>query len=268
VVLSFENCPSKFSNLAGKTRKTLEALNKQQKSNYVVSNSGTIPHITQVSITSIRNSPPLKISTRWYLEEDIFTAIGGVVADAYGFTGWRDVELGMPYFHSFQCELIIAYLGGEAVIITRNGVSRRQVAPLHQMNSCILQGQTHFSVVWAYIGVVWYEYALAENVQQVPTENNFTVDVVIPASKRYLNQIMYWICIGLRYIASRSIEPCTELALPGGWMNIAENSLKENSQVFVFIDYMWHICVSTYRSSILKTEFETTNISLMLRPTR
>jgi len=33
--------------------------------------------------------------------------------------------------------------------------------------------------------------ALAENVQQVLTENEFTVDVVIPTSKRYLNQIMY-----------------------------------------------------------------------------
>jgi len=32
--------------------------------------------------------------------------------------------------------------------------------------------------------------ALAENVQQVLTENDFTVDV-IPASKRYLNQIIY-----------------------------------------------------------------------------
>ena len=32
---------------------------------------------------------------------------------------------------------------------------------------------------------------LAENVQQVLTENNFTVNVVIPVGKRYLNQIMY-----------------------------------------------------------------------------
>ena len=55
--------------------------------------------------------------------------------------------------------------------------------------------------------------ALAENVQQVLTENEFTVDVVIPASKRYLNQIMYWICIDLRYIAGRSIEPRTEACI-------------------------------------------------------
>lgn len=35
------NCPSNFSNLARKARETSEALNKQQKSNHVVSNSGT-----------------------------------------------------------------------------------------------------------------------------------------------------------------------------------------------------------------------------------
>ena len=44
-------------------------------------------------------------------------------------TGWRDVKLGMPYFYSFRCGLNMAYLGGEAVIITRSGVSRRQVVP-------------------------------------------------------------------------------------------------------------------------------------------
>ena len=44
-------------------------------------------------------------------------------------TVWRDVKLGMPYFYSFRCGLNMAYLGGEAVIITRSGVSRRQVTP-------------------------------------------------------------------------------------------------------------------------------------------
>ena len=52
--------------------------------------------------------------------------------------------------------------------------------------------------------------ALAEKVQQVLTENNLGADIVFPASRRYLNQVTYWICIGPRYIAGRSIEPCTE----------------------------------------------------------
>jgi len=33
--------------------------------------------------------------------------------------------------------------------------------------------------------------ALAEKVQQVLTENNFGADVVISASRRYLNQVLY-----------------------------------------------------------------------------
>ena len=72
-----------FQTLPEKLEKHSRHWINSKSQNHVVSNSGTIPHITQVSITSIRNSPPLKINTR-YLEEDIFTAIGGVVAQCKG----------------------------------------------------------------------------------------------------------------------------------------------------------------------------------------
>ena len=99
-------------------------------------------------------------------------------------------------FILFGVDLSLAYLG-EAVIITRSGVSRRQVAPPALFAPDIFEF-VYFARPDSVIdGVSVYRSrmamgdALAEKVQQVLTENNFTVDVVIPASKRYLNQVMY-----------------------------------------------------------------------------
>jgi len=119
-----------------------------------------------------------------------------VVADACGFIGWQDVKPGMPYFQSLWCRLIMVYLG-EAVIITRSGVSRRQVAPPALFAPDIFEFVYFARPDSVLDGVSVYRSrmamgdALAEKVQQVLTENNFTVDVVIPASKNYLNQAMY-----------------------------------------------------------------------------
>jgi len=90
----------------------------------------------------------------------------------------------------------MAYLGGEAVIITRSGVSRRQVVPPALFAPDIFKirvfCKARLSSRWCKRISESYGMgdALAENVQQVLTENDFTVDV-IPASKRYLNQIIY-----------------------------------------------------------------------------
>ncbi|KAJ3564812.1 hypothetical protein NP233_g8049 [Leucocoprinus birnbaumii] len=91
-----------------------------------------------------------------------------VVADACGFTDWEDVK------------------PGEAVIITRSGVSRRQVAPAATFAPDIFEF-VYFARPDSVIdGVSVYRSrmamgdALAEKVKQVLAEKNMTVDVVIP----------------------------------------------------------------------------------------
>lgn len=121
---------------------------------------------------------------------DYLFASESVVADACGFTDWEDVKPGRsdissdvrsPYHYS------VSYLG-EAVIITRNGVSRRQVAPPSVFAPDIFEF-VYFARPDSVIdGVSVYRSrmamgdVLAEKVQRVLVENNLTVDVVIPVS--------------------------------------------------------------------------------------
>lgn len=99
---------------------------------------------------------------------DYIFASESVVADACGFSDWEDVK------------------PGEAVIITRNGISRRQVATPATFAPDIFEF-VYFARPDSVIdGVSVYRSrmamgdVLAEKVQQVLTENNLTVDVVIP----------------------------------------------------------------------------------------
>lgn len=78
---------------------------------------------------------------------------------------------------------------GEAVIITRNNVSRRQVAPAAQFAPDIFE-YVYFARPDSVLdGVSVYRSrmamgdALADEVQRVLTEQNLSVDVVIPVSK-------------------------------------------------------------------------------------
>lgn len=110
-----------------------------------------------------------------------------VVADAGGFGEWQDVRpgscLSQPIYHSNP-----HFIPGEAVIITRSGVSRRQVAPPATFAPDIFE-YVYFARPDSVLdGISVYRSrmamgdALADEVQRVLTENNLTVDVVIPAS--------------------------------------------------------------------------------------
>lgn len=80
------------------------------------------------------------------------------------------------------------FLPGEAVIITRSGVTRRQVAPPATFAPDIFE-YVYFARPDSVLdGISVYRSrmamgdALADEVQRILTENNLTVDVVIPAS--------------------------------------------------------------------------------------
>ncbi|KAJ7074311.1 phosphoribosyltransferase-like protein [Mycena amicta] len=99
---------------------------------------------------------------------DYLFASESVVADAGGFAEWQDVK------------------PGEAVIITRSGVSRRQVAPPATFAPDIFE-YVYFARPDSVLdGISVYRSrmamgdALAEQVRRVLAENNLTVDVVIP----------------------------------------------------------------------------------------
>ncbi|RDB22126.1 Amidophosphoribosyltransferase [Hypsizygus marmoreus] len=100
--------------------------------------------------------------------KDYLFASESVVADSSGFGEWEDVK------------------PGEAVIITRNGVSRRQVAPPATFAPDIFE-YVYFARPDSVLdGVSVYRSrmamgdALAEKVRTVLKEKNITVDVVIP----------------------------------------------------------------------------------------
>ncbi|KAJ7087766.1 phosphoribosyltransferase-like protein [Mycena epipterygia] len=152
-------------------------------------------------------------------EEDIFTALGGMmhqVKGAYacvamlagfGIMAFRDPNgirpVGMAVRKSgsgkdylFSSESVVADAGGfgewqdvrpgEAIIITRSGVSRRQVAPPATFAPDIFE-YVYFARPDSVLdGISVYRSrmamgdALADEVQRVLTENNLTVDVVIP----------------------------------------------------------------------------------------
>ncbi|KAF9567530.1 Amidophosphoribosyltransferase [Agrocybe pediades] len=99
---------------------------------------------------------------------DYIVASESVVADAGGFTDWQDVN------------------PGEALIITRNGISRRQIAGPSTFAPDIFEF-VYFARPDSVIdGISVYRSrmamgdALADKVQAVLQEANITVDVVIP----------------------------------------------------------------------------------------
>ncbi|KAJ8078986.1 amidophosphoribosyltransferase [Marasmius tenuissimus] len=99
---------------------------------------------------------------------DYIFASESVVADAGGFSDWDDVK------------------PGEAVIITRNNVSRRQVAAPATFAPDIFEFVYFARPDSVLDGISVYRSrmamgdALADEVQRVLTENNLSVDVVIP----------------------------------------------------------------------------------------
>jgi amidophosphoribosyltransferase len=102
---------------------------------------------------------------------DYLLASESVVADAGGFLNWHDVK------------------SGEAVIITRNGVTRRQVCPSRSFTPDIFE-YVYFARPDSVIdGISVYRSRmamgdlLAEQVSRVLKEKNITVDVVIPVSR-------------------------------------------------------------------------------------
>ncbi|KAJ7709610.1 amidophosphoribosyltransferase [Mycena rosella] len=152
-------------------------------------------------------------------EEDIFTALGGMMQQVkgayacvamlagFGIMAFRDPNgirpVGMAVRKSgsgndylFSSESVVADAGGfgewqdvrpgEAVIITRSGVSRRQVAPPATFAPDIFE-YVYFARPDSVLdGISVYRSrmamgdALADEVQRVLAENNLTVDVVIP----------------------------------------------------------------------------------------
>ncbi|KAJ8480714.1 hypothetical protein ONZ45_g15561 [Pleurotus djamor] len=99
---------------------------------------------------------------------DYLFASESVVADASGFSNWQDVQ------------------PGEAIIITRNNVSRRRVAPAAQFAPDIFEFVYFARPDSVLDGISVYRSrmamgdALADEVQRVLSENNLSVDVVIP----------------------------------------------------------------------------------------
>ncbi|KAJ7905806.1 phosphoribosyltransferase-like protein [Mycena olivaceomarginata] len=152
-------------------------------------------------------------------EEDIFTALGGMMQQVkgayacvamlagFGIMAFRDPNgirpVGMAVRKSgtgkdylFSSESVVADAGGfsewqdvrpgEAIIITRSRVSRRQVAPSATFAPDIFE-YVYFARPDSVLdGISVYRSrmamgdALADEVQRVLTENNLTVDVVIP----------------------------------------------------------------------------------------
>jgi amidophosphoribosyltransferase len=119
---------------------------------------------------------------------DYIFASESVVADACGFTDWEDVRPGKSCTVRYSHRKFYTLCLGEAVIITRNGVSRRQVAPASTFAPDIFEF-VYFARPDSVIdGVSVYRSrmamgdVLAEKVKQVLAENNLTVDVVIPVS--------------------------------------------------------------------------------------
>ncbi|KAJ7632834.1 phosphoribosyltransferase-like protein [Roridomyces roridus] len=152
-------------------------------------------------------------------EEDIFTALGGMMKQVkgayacvamlagFGIIAFRDPNgirpVGMAVRKSgsgkdylFSSESVVADAGGfgewqdvrpgEAVIITRSGVSRRLVAPSATFAPDIFE-YVYFARPDSVLdGISVYRSrmamgdALADEVQRILSENNLTVDVVIP----------------------------------------------------------------------------------------
>ena len=110
-----------------------------------------------------------------------------VVADASGFGDWEDVKPGQ--YLIFYCESDVLNntpFTGEAVIITRSSVSRRQVSAPATFAPDIFEFVYFARPDSVLDGISVYRSrmamgdALAKEVKRVLAENNLSVDVVIP----------------------------------------------------------------------------------------
>lgn len=119
--------------------------------------------------------------------KDYLFASESVVADAAGFSEWEDVKPGPSDIVPIVLDLLLTILHpGEAVIITRSSVSRRQVCEPATFAPDIFE-YVYFARPDSVLdGVSVYRSrmamgdALAVEVDRILKENNVTVDVVIP----------------------------------------------------------------------------------------
>jgi amidophosphoribosyltransferase len=122
---------------------------------------------------------------------DWLCASESAVADVAGFVDWEDVRPGTPEtLYSSPCgsnaHLSWRVVVGEAVILTRSGMSRRQVAPAATFAPDIFEyvylarPDSVIDGISVYRSRMAMGNALAREVQRVLTEKGISVDVVIP----------------------------------------------------------------------------------------
>ena len=116
---------------------------------------------------------------------DWLCASESAAADVGGFVDWEDVRPGTlsPSWYTRRAERETL---GEAVILTRSGVSRRQVVPAATFAPDIFEyvylarPDSVLDGISVYRSRMAMGNALAQEVQRVLTEKQLTVDVVIP----------------------------------------------------------------------------------------
>jgi amidophosphoribosyltransferase len=134
---------------------------------------------------------------------DWLCASESAVADGAGFVDWEDVRPGTPETFFFPCtmrrtkyltrdvtllntHISWRFIIGEAVIMTRSGMSRRQVAPAATFAPDIFEyvylarPDSVIDGISVYRSRMAMGNALAREVQRVLTEKGISVDVVIP----------------------------------------------------------------------------------------
>jgi len=117
--------------------------------------------------------------------KDYIVASESVVADASGFTDWEDIKPGITSLLPRVTRTELSYLG-EAIIITRSSLSRRQVsapatfAPDIFEYVYLARPDSVLDGISVYRSRMAMGDALANEVQRVLTEQNISADVVIP----------------------------------------------------------------------------------------
>lgn len=116
--------------------------------------------------------------------KDYLFASESVVADASGFTEWEDVKPGMPFLSLYYT--LLKVIAGEAIIVTRTSISRRQVSKPAVFAPDIFE-YVYFARPDSVLdGISVYRSrmamgdALADEVKRVLAEHDLSVDVVIP----------------------------------------------------------------------------------------
>jgi amidophosphoribosyltransferase len=119
---------------------------------------------------------------------DWLCASESAVADGAGFVDWEDVRPGTPKVYSQKNNRQVngSYALGEAVIMTRSGLSRRQVAPAAPFAPDIFEyvylarPDSVIDGISVYRSRMAMGNALAREVERVLREKEIKVDVVIP----------------------------------------------------------------------------------------